>query len=182
MATSYRESGVKRKTQAPLLRYRGAKEFHCCEELMMKMMFSSLAIAGTLMASTAFAQTTTPADAAPAQTTPATPDQGTTGAGTAATATAGSATFTDTEVQQYAKAALAVNKINADTSIPTAEKNPKFVAAITSSGLQPQRFNEISQAMASDTALNQRIQAAAAQAQTSGQSAQATAPASPTGN
>ncbi len=148
---------------------------------MMKMMFSSLAIAGTLMASTAFAQTTTPAqttpaDAAPAQTTPATPDQGTTGAGTAA-----ASTFTDTEVQQYAKAALAVNKINADTSIPAAEKNPKFVAAITASGLQPQRFNEISQAMASDTALNQRIQAAAAQAQTSGQSAQATAPASPTG-
>ncbi|WP_139810163.1 DUF4168 domain-containing protein [Sphingomonas azotifigens] len=149
------------------------------------MMFSSLAIAGTLMASAATAQTTTPAQTTPAQpatgattqTTPATPDQGTTGAGTAA-----ASTFTDTEVQQYAKAALAVNKINADASIPTAEKNTKFVAAITSSGLQPQRFNEISQAMASDTALNQRIQAAAAQAQTSGQSAQATAPASPTGN
>ncbi|WP_333573681.1 DUF4168 domain-containing protein [Sphingomonas sp.] len=152
----------------------------------MKMMFSSLAIAGTLMASTAFAQTTTPAqttpaDAAPAQTTPATPDQGTTGAGTAGTATAGASTFTDTEIQQYATAALAVNKINADASIPAAEKNPKFVAAITASGLQAQRFNEISQAMASDTALNQRIQAAAAKAQTSGQSAQATAPASPTG-
>lgn len=157
----------------------------------MKMMFSSLAIAGTLMASSAFAQTTTPApstpaqstpaDAAPAQTTPATPDQGTMGAGTAATATAGASTFTDTEVQQYAKAALEVNKINADAAIPAAEKNTKFVAAITASGLQPQRFNEISQAMASDTALNQRIQAAAAQAQTSGQSAQATAPASPTG-
>ncbi len=155
---------------------------------MMKMMFSTLAAASALIASTAFAQTTTPsqttpADAAPAQTTPATPDQGTTGAGTAATtAPAGASTFTDTEVQQYAKAALAVNKINADTTVPAAEKNPKFVAAITASGLQPQRFNEISQAMAADTALNQRIQAAAAQAQTSGQSAQATAPASPTGN
>lgn len=148
----------------------------------MKTIFSSLAIAGTLMASTAFAQTTTPAGAVPAQTTPATPDQGTTGAGAAATATAGASTFTDTEIQQYATAALAVNKINEDTSIPAAEKNPKFVAAITSSGLQPQRFNEISQAMASDTALNQRIQAAAAKAQTSGQSAQATAPASPTGS
>jgi hypothetical protein len=79
-------------------------------------------------------------------------------------------------------AALAVNKINADTSIPTAEKNTKFVAAITASGLQPQRFNEISQAMASDTSLNQRIQAAAAQAQTSGQSAQASMPSGPTGN
>ncbi|OAN66459.1 DUF4168 domain-containing protein [Sphingomonas sp. TDK1] len=149
------------------------------------MMFSSLAIAGTLMASTAFAQTTTPAqttpaDAAPAQTTPATPDQGTTGAGTAA-ATTSASSFTDTEVKQYAMAALAVNKINADTTIPTAEKNTKFVAAITASGLQPQRFNEISQAMASDTALNQRIQAAAAQAQTSGQSAQASTPATPTG-
>jgi len=158
---------------------------------MMKMMFSSLAVASTLMASTAFAQTTTPAqttpaqttpaDAAPAQTTPATPDQGTTGAGTAGTATAGASTFTDTEIQQYATAALAVNKINADASISAAEKNPKFVAAITASGLQAQRFNEISQAMASDTALNQRIQAAATKAQTSGQSAQATAPASPTG-
>lgn len=140
----------------------------------MKMMFSSLAAASALMASAAIAQTTTPAQTTPAA--PATQDQGTTGAGTASTST-----FTDTEVKQYATAALAVNKINADTSIPTAEKNTKFVAAITASGLQPQRFNEISQAMASDTALNQRIQAAAAQAQTSGQSAQATAPASPTG-
>lgn len=143
----------------------------------MKMMFSSLAAASALMASAAIAQTTTPAQTTPAQpTAPAAQDQGTTGAGTASTST-----FTDTEVKQYATAALAVNKINADTSIPTAEKNIKFVAAITASGLQPQRFNEISQAMASDTALNQRIQAAAAQAQTSGQSAQATAPASPTG-
>jgi len=152
----------------------------------MKMMFSSLAAASALMASAAIAQTTTPA--APAQTTPAQPatsepapapqDQGTTGAGTAASTSA----VSDTEVKQYASAALAVNKINADTSIPTAEKNTKFVAAITSSGLQPQRFNEISQAMASDTTLNQRIQAAAAQAQTSGQSAQATTPSSPTGN
>jgi len=149
----------------------------------MKMMFSSLAAASALMASAAIAQTTTLAQTtAPAQTTPAQPaapatqEQGTTGAGATSTST-----FTDTEVKQYATAALAVNKINADTSIPTAEKNPKFVAAITASGLQPQRFNEISQAMASDTALNQRIQAAAAQAQASGQSAQATAPASPTG-
>ena len=149
----------------------------------MKMMFSSLAAASALMASAAIAQTTTPAQTtAPAQTTPAQPaapatqEQGTTGAGAMSTST-----FTDTEVKQYATAALAVNKINADTSIPTAEKNPKFVAAITASGLQPQRFNEISQAMASDTALNQRIQAAAAQAQASGQSAQATAPASTTG-
>lgn len=148
----------------------------------MKMLFSSLAATSALMASAAFAQTTTPtqttpAEPAPAQSAPATPDQGTTGAGAAASTSA----VTDTEVKQYAMAALAVNKINADTSIPTAEKNPKFVAAITASGLQPQRFNEISQAMASDTALNQRIQAAAAQAQTSGQSAQANPPATPTG-
>lgn len=148
----------------------------------MKMLFSSLAATSALMASAAFAQTTTPtrttpAEPAPAQSAPATPDQGTTGAGAAASTSA----VTDTEVKQYAMAALAVNKINADTSIPTAEKNPKFVAAITASGLQPQRFNEISQAMASDTALNQRIQAAAAQAQTSGQSAQANTPATPTG-
>lgn len=143
----------------------------------MKMMFSSLAAASALIASAAVAQTTAPAQTTPAQpAAPATQDQGTTGAGTAS-----ASTFTDTEVKQYATAALAVNKINADTSIPTAEKNTKFVAAITASGLQPQRFNEISQAMASDTALNQRIQAAAAQAQTSGQSAQATAPATPTG-
>lgn len=143
----------------------------------MKMMFSSLAAASALIASAAVAQTSAPAQTTPTQpAAPATQDQGTTGAGTASTST-----FTDTEVKQYATAALAVNKINADTSIPTAEKNTKFVAAITASGLQPQRFNEISQAMASDTALNQRIQAAAAQAQTSGQSAQATAPASPTG-
>lgn len=153
----------------------------------MKMLFSTMAAAGVLMATGAMAQTTAPqapadhnmADhAAPAQSTEA-PAQGAPGTAQATTATSA---VTDTEVKQYAAAALAVNKINADTTVPAAEKNTRFVAAITESGLQPQRFNEISQAMAADPALNQKIQAAAAQAQTSGQSAQASTPTGPTGN
>ncbi|WP_152997896.1 DUF4168 domain-containing protein [Sphingomonas sp. HT-1] len=157
----------------------------------MKMLFSTMAAAGALMATGAMAQTTPaqppmgqtapgqtmPSQSMPSQTAPtqAAPDA-------AAPATTATSAVSDTEVKQYAAAALAVNKISTDTTVPEAEKNTRFVAAITTSGLQPQRFNEISQAMAADPALNQRIQAAAAQVQTSGQSAQASTPSGPSGN
>lgn len=115
-----------------------------------------IAAAALLAAPAALAQTaqTSPAPATSPQTEPA---PGTSGAGTAATAT-----VSESEVTQFATAALAVSKIRQDAAVPDAEKNTKSVAAITATGLTAARFNEIAQAMQGDPALNKRIQDAAA--------------------
>ncbi len=54
-----------------------------------------------------------------------------------------------------------MTKIQSDTSIADAEKQPKMLAALQASGIAPEKFNEIGQAAAADPALQQRIQAAA---------------------
>lgn len=122
----------------------------------MKFRTSMILSAALICAPAAMAQTaqTSPAPAEPAPAAPA--QQGTTGAGTAAT------TVTDAEINQFATAALAVAKVRQDATVPDAEKNTKMVEAITATGLPAQRFNEIAQAMQSDTALNKKIQDAAA--------------------
>lgn len=122
----------------------------------MKLPTTMILSAALLSAPAAMAQTTqtSPAPAAPAQ-------EGTTGAGTAATATA----VTDAEVTQFATAALAAAKVRSDASVADADKNAKMVEAISATGLPPARFNEIAQAMQSDTALNKKIQEAAAKQQ-----------------
>jgi N-acetyl-gamma-glutamylphosphate reductase len=119
--------------------------------------------AALIAAPAAFAQTsqTSPAPA----TTPGTaPAQGATG-GTSGAGTAATATVTDTEVTQFATAALAVAKLRQDATVPDADKNAKMVEAITATGLAAPRFNEIAQAMQADQALNKRIQDAAAKQQ-----------------
>lgn len=135
-------------------------------------LFLAAAFAATpAMAQTSPTQSGAPAtDPAPTQSAPApsaAPSaQGTAGAGAdAATATASASTVSDTEVKQFAQAALAVNKLQADTTTPAADKNAKLVEVITATGLSAERFNAIGQAMASDPALNKRIQEAAASAQ-----------------
>lgn len=121
---------------------------------------SMILAAALLCAPAAMAQTAQTAPA-PAEPAPAAPAQGgTTGAGTAATAT-----VTDTEVTQFATAALSVAKLRQDATVPDADKNAKMVEAITATGLPAARFNEIAQAMQADTALNKRIQDAAAKQQ-----------------
>lgn len=124
----------------------------------MKFRTSMILSAALLCAPAAMAQTqTSPAPAEPAPAAPA--QSGTTGAGTAAT------TVSDAEITQFATAALAVAKVRQDAAVPDADKNAKMVEAITASGLPPARFNEIAQAMQSDTALNKKIQDAAAKQQ-----------------
>ena len=127
--------------------------------------------AAALLATPAFAQTTQTSPApAETQTAPdaAAPATGTSGAGTAAPAT-----VSDTEVSQFATAALAIGKIRQDAAVPEADKNAKSVEAITTSGLTATRFNEIAQAMSADQTLNKRIQAAAAKQQPAGAAAPA---------
>ncbi|AQR74310.1 DUF4168 domain-containing protein [Sphingomonas sp. LM7] len=126
----------------------------------MKFRNSMLITAALLAAPAAFAQdaqTTSPAPpttAAPA--TDPSAQTGTTGSGTAA------ALVSDAEVSQFATAAVAAAKVRSDATVPDADKNAKMVEAISATGLPPARFNEIAQAMQADTALNKRIQDAAA--------------------
>jgi hypothetical protein len=102
-----------------------------------------------ILASAAQAQDTqsAPPAAAPAPASPAAPN----------------ATFSPGDIQKFAKAAVALNKIQTDTTIAAADKQQRMAAAVQAQGLEPQKFNEIAQAAQTDTALQQQIQAAAAQ-------------------
>ncbi|WP_420143866.1 DUF4168 domain-containing protein [Sphingobium sp.] len=88
------------------------------------------------------------APAAPAPAAPAAP-------------AAGASNFSDADIKAFAAAAVEVTKIQADTSIADADKQPKMLAALQASGMPPEKFNQIGQAAAADPALQQRIQAAA---------------------
>ena len=92
---------------------------------------------------------------------------------------AGASNFSDADIKQFAAAAVEVTKIQQDTSIPDADKQPKMVAALQASGIAPEKFNQIGQAAAADPALQQRIQAAAPPAPAAAAPAQPSAPAAP---
>jgi hypothetical protein len=100
----------------------------------------SLSVAGPALAQSA-------APAQPAAATPAAP----------ATATS----FSDDEIKKFASAAVELNKIQTDTTVTADQKQPKMLAAVQATGLDPQKFNAIGQAAQSDPALQQKIQAAA---------------------
>lgn len=100
----------------------------------------SLSAAGPVLAQSA-------APAQPAAATPAAP----------ATATS----FSDDEIKKFASAAVELNKIQTDTTVTAEQKQPKMLAAVQATGLDPQKFNAIGQAAQSDPALQQKIQAAA---------------------
>ncbi|WP_230461186.1 DUF4168 domain-containing protein [Sphingobium sp. CAP-1] len=73
----------------------------------------------------------------------------------------GASNFSDADIKQFAAAAVEVTKIQQDTTIAEADKQPKMIAALQASGIPPEKFNQIGQAAAADPALQQRIQAAA---------------------
>lgn len=80
---------------------------------------------------------------------------------TPAAPAAAAGNYSETDIKQFAAAAVAVTKIQSDASIVDAEKQPKMLAALQASGIAPEKFNEIGQAAAADPELQQRIQAAA---------------------
>lgn len=132
---------------------------------LLKAMFLSAAlVAGAPLA----AQTAAPAPAAPA--TP--PAEAT---APAAPATAG--TYSDAEVKQFTEAAMEVTKVQSDTTIPAAEKQPKMLAALQAKGMDPAKFNTMGQAVSSDPTLQQRVQAAASATAPAASAAPATPPA-----
>lgn len=93
---------------------------------------------------------------------------------------AGASSFSDAEIKQFAAAAVEVTKIQQDSSIAAADKQPKMLAALQASGIPPEKFNQIGQAAAADPALQQKIQAAAPAAPAAGAApAEPAAPATP---
>jgi hypothetical protein len=118
---------------------------------------AALLAGAALIATPALAQdTTTPAT--PAQ--EAAPAPGTTPQTATPATPAAPAPVSEDEVKKFAKAALAADKVSKDTAIAAAEKQKQMAAAVTASGLEPTRFNEIAQAAQADTSLQQRVQAA----------------------
>ena len=105
-------------------------------------------VAGALLASAPVLAQGAAAPAAPAQPAPAAP-------------AAGASNFSEADIKQFAAAAVEVTKIQSDSSIAEADKQPKMLAALQASGIAPEKFNAIGQAAAADPALQQRIQAAA---------------------
>jgi len=96
--------------------------------------------------------TTPPADAAAPPADAAAPSTG----------AVASATVTDAEVSSYAEAASKVQEIAQNTALADDAKQQQMATAVTASGLEPQRFNEISQAVGADADLRARIQTAMA--------------------
>ena len=119
--------------------------------------FATFTAAVALGATGALAQSTAP-QTPPAQTPPAsgmTP-------GAAAPSAGATASFSDSDVDQFASAAIAVQSIQNDATVAAADKQTKMASAVSSSGLSPEKFNAIAKASQSDPALMKRIQTAAA--------------------
>jgi len=136
---------------------------------------AALLAASALGGTAALAQTGTPPNTPPAtpQTAQPAPQQATPPAADSSTDTTATTTapggYTDADVDKFAGAALAVQKIQQDASIADADKQTKMASAVTSSGLSPEKFNAMATASQSDPALMKRIQtAAAAKMQASG--------------
>lgn len=79
-----------------------------------------------------------------------------------------SSSYTDGELQQFASAAIAIQRLENDSAAALADKEPMMAAAVQQSGLTPQRFNEIAEASNADPALMQRIQNAVGKMQGTG--------------
>jgi hypothetical protein len=122
----------------------------------------------TLLGATALCGTAALAQMAPQTTPPATPPTAsqtapqTTPPAAGQAAPGAAASYTDADVDEFAGAALAVQKIQQDATVPDTDKQTKMSAAVTSSGLTPEKFNAMATASQSDPALMKRIQTAAA--------------------
>ncbi|RIA36659.1 uncharacterized protein DUF4168 [Hephaestia caeni] len=129
----------------------------------MKTLLKTAMLTGACMiAAPALAQTTPADPAAPQQTDPSMQADPAMTPQAADPAQAPQTTeVSDAEVDQFASAAVEVQKIGSDTAVAEDAKQEKMAAAVQSSGLSAERFNQIAQASQADPALQARIQTAA---------------------
>ncbi len=74
----------------------------------------------------------------------------------------GAKQVSDTEVDSFAKATVELQKISADTALDETAKQGKMADAVKAAGLDPARYNEIGQAVSTDTDLRAKVQTAMA--------------------
>ncbi|MBO9519690.1 MAG: DUF4168 domain-containing protein [Porphyrobacter sp.] len=68
----------------------------------------------------------------------------------------------DSDIDSFAKATVKLQAIQADTSIADDQKQTKMQAAVTESGLDPAKYNEIGKAAQADPALRDKVRTAMA--------------------
>ena len=81
---------------------------------------------------------------------------------TAAASVPTSSQVSDTEVDSFAKATVAVQKISADAQLDESAKQKQMAEAVKSAGLEPARYNDIGKAVSADPALLAKIRTAMA--------------------
>lgn len=110
-----------------------------------------MALGGALCSAPAYAQSTE-AEAAPA------PD-GAAAAQDVAPAgeAAASVEVTDAEVERFAKATVKLQEIDGDASLAGDQKQAAMAAAVEEAGLDPVKYNQIAQAVGTDTALRAKV-------------------------
>ena len=69
---------------------------------------------------------------------------------------------TDAEVESFAQATVKLKEISADAALDSAAKQEQMVAAVAEAGLEPERYNAIGKATATDTELRAKVQTAMA--------------------
>lgn len=71
--------------------------------------------------------------------------------------------YSDTQVDSFAKAVISVQEIQTNATLDQEQKQEAMVAAVEEAGLDPQTYNSISQAAQTDQQLLERIQLAVAE-------------------
>lgn len=69
--------------------------------------------------------------------------------------------FSEAELQAYAGVAAKLNQIQAEAGLSETDKQAQMASAVQSSGLDIAKFNAITEASKTDTALREKLQAAA---------------------
>ncbi|MXP41406.1 DUF4168 domain-containing protein [Altererythrobacter soli] len=64
---------------------------------------------------------------------------------------------TDAEVESFATATVKLQAIEADASLQGDQKQAAMAAAVKESGLEPVKYNQIAQAVGTDTALRAKV-------------------------
>lgn len=108
-------------------------------------------VGGVLFSTTAYAQS--------ADTESTSAQDGAAGVRDVAPAAGAAATVdvTDAEVESFAKATAKIQEIEADASLQGDQKQAAMASAVQEAGLDPVKYNEIAQAVGTDTALRTRV-------------------------
>lgn len=75
-------------------------------------------------------------------------------------AAAGAANVTDADIENFAKATVKLQAIQADTAIAADQKQTAMAAAVAEVGLDPAKYNAIGKAAAADATLRAKVQTA----------------------